>query len=167
MRDYREHRENRDSKERGEYRAHSGNREARGSHNGQGSRNSSPSRGWDSRNEKRTPTTKRLVVSAEEILKDIASDKETTYPVYLAIVDRLGGSSYQLNSREELVSMMRATAVRDTNLVRISSVDGSIYADVAKDGWYTVGLAEFPEYADKQMVMPDDARRLYISAVSR
>ena len=167
MRDYREHRENKDSREREEYRAHSGNREARGSRNGQGSRNGSPNRGWDSRNEKRTPTTKRLIVSAEEILKDIVSDKETTYPVYLAVVDKLGGSSYQLNSRDELVSMMRATAVRDANLVRLSSVDGSIYADVAKDGWYTVGLEEFPEYADKQMVMPDDARRLYISAVSR
>ena len=113
------------------------------------------------------PGTKRLIIPAAGILKCIADDQEVIYPVYLSLIEKHGGSSYKLDSRDEVLAFSRAHTVQDAVLVRIASANRTVYVDIAKNGWHVVDARVLPEYDDLQMISPDDTRHLYLQAVNQ
>lgn len=116
---------------------------------------------------KKEPTTKRLIIPASEIIRLIANDNTVAYPISLAVLDRNGGTSHQIDSLDELLAMARTDMLQETNLVRMAVARGTLYLDVMKEGWCVVSKDQFPEYNDKQMMMPEDIYILYITMARR
>lgn len=79
-------------------------------------------------------TTKQVIVPAKYLLQTVAGDKTVSYPVSVIILSRNGGTSYLMNSADELLSICHSKNVFECGVVHAGWNKKHIHIEMKEDG---------------------------------
>ena len=105
--------------------------------------------------------TKQLIIPAKYILKCIAEDPETKYPVGVFIRTGKTGSAMYLNTPKEIMDYCRSKDVFQSSLIRIGKTDRGTFVDMKKDGTYMADKDFMPERRHMETLLDTQVKRFY------
>lgn len=94
--------------------------------------------------EKRTPTTKRVFVSAKYFLTSLALDREIVYPVELNILSDGGGSCMSLKDRDAVLNIIASPFVLESGVIKFILKPNRTCLDLKRQGMMEIPRETLP-----------------------
>lgn len=98
-----------------------------------------------SRHQEKKFTTKQLYIPAKGVLNHLANNRQTKYPIEIAMKNPAGGITWMVNNREELLGDDTQRKLGNSNLTYIRAGEDSTHVEFKKKGKITVSVRLCPE----------------------
>lgn len=111
--------------------------------------------------EKRTPTTKRVFVSAKYFLTSLALDREIVYPVELNILSDGGGSCMSLKDRDAVLNIIASPFVLESGVIKFILKPNRTCLDLKRQGMMEIPRETLPYVRHNTTLVAGQATELY------
>lgn len=107
--------------------------------------------------------TKQIIIPSLDFLDCVVANKDTNYPITVCILNKGGGCSWKISSKEQLLDLYKCMDIKKGNIVRASNARGETYIEISYNGRYTLQKEEFPKLEHMKTLTLNDVQDIYDS----
>lgn len=107
--------------------------------------------------------TKQIVIPSLDFLDCVAVDKDTKYPITVCILNKGGGCSWTISSKDQLLNIYKCTDIKKGNVVRASNARNEVHIEISYNGRYTLQKEEFTKLEHMKTLTLNDIQDIYDS----